>query len=252
MKSAYKINLILLILFLLCFTLLLLCGNNRALFININSYTAHSNPFIWANLTFLGDTLPACGIMLLFIRKRPDLVWSGILATLIATVIVNILKLYLNIPRPAAIIDRNLINIIGPALYRHSFPSGHTVTIFTLEAILIFYFRNFYMRLGIVLLALLTGISRIVVGAHWPIDILAGASLGIICGTMGVYIITRFGWNRSKSVQLIIGFILILSNFYLLLFYNCGYEQAIYLQSFMAIAVLVAGIREYYVLLKNE
>jgi membrane-associated phospholipid phosphatase len=189
--------------------------------------------------------------MLLFIRKRPDLIWSGIIATLIATLIVNIIKLYFDIPRPPATIDRNLIFVIGPSLYRHSFPSGHTVTIFALAGILMFYFRSFLSRLGMILLAFLVGISRIAVGVHWPADVLAGAALGIVCAMTGVFIVTKLGWNRNKSVQLITGFLLILLDLDLMIFYDSKYEQAIYLQSFIAFTVLVAGIREYYLLLKN-
>lgn len=252
MKSPYKINLILLIIFLLCFAFVLILGNNRVLFIDINSCAKNSNPFIWANLTFMGDTLTACAIMLLFIRKRPDLIWSGIVATLIATLIVNILKLYFNVSRPPVMIDKNLINIIGPALSSHSFPSGHAVTIFTLVGILMFYFRLFLSRLCLILLACLVGLSRIAVGVHWPADVLAGAALGILCAITGVIIVSKLGWNRKKPAQLIIGFLLIFANFYLLFFYDCKYKQAIYLQSLLAFTVLVAGIREYYLLIKNE
>jgi membrane-associated phospholipid phosphatase len=251
MKSAYKINLILIIVFLLCFAFVLLTGLNKALFLGINSLGAYIYPFIWANLTFLGDTMTACAIMLLFIRKRPDLIWSGIFATLIATLIVNIIKSYFDIPRPPATIDKNLIFIIGPSLYRHSFPSGHTVTIFALAGILMFYFRNWLSRLSIVLLAFLVGISRIAVGVHWPADVIAGAALGTVCAMAGVFIVTKLGWNRNKSVQLIFGFLLILLDLYLLIFYESKYEQAIYLQSFFAFTVLVAGVREYYLLMKN-
>lgn len=229
-----------------------LTGINKALFFYINSSASHIYPFFWANLTFLGDTLPACIMMLLFIRKKPDLVWSALIATLIATMVVNILKYYIASPRPPSVIDKDMINIIGPALFSHSFPSGHTVTIFTFAGLLVFYFRSVYLSLFMVFLAILIGISRIAVGVHWPADILAGAALGLFCATTGVYIVERAGWKRKKSVQLIIGFLLILCAFYLLIYYNCRYEQAVYLQSFLAIAVLVAGTREYYFLLIED
>ena len=252
MKSAYKINVILLILFILCLAFVLLSGNNKALFIDINSFTAHYDPFIWVNLTFLGDTLPACAIMLLFIRRRPDLIWSGIIATLIATLIVNLVKFYYNVPRPPVVIDKNIINIIGPALTSHSFPSGHTVTIFTITAILMFYFRRFPVRLLLIFLACLVGLSRIAVGVHWPADVMAGAEIGILCAVTGIMIVTKLKWKSNKSVQLIIGFFLILSNIYLLFIYNCRYEQAIYLQIILACTTLIAGLREYYLLFNNK
>jgi membrane-associated phospholipid phosphatase len=252
MKSPFKINLLLLIIFLFCFAMVLILGDNRVLFIDLNSFAKNSNPFIWENLTLLGDTLSACAIMLLFIRTRPDLIWSGILATLIAMLIVNLIKYYFNIPRPPVIIDRNVINIIGPSLTSHSFPSGHTVTIFTLTALLIFHFKSSISRICLIIMACLVGISRIAVGVHWPEDVLAGAALGILCAMTGVIIVRKLGWNQNKPVQLLIGFLLILANIYLLFFYDCKYKQAVYLQSLLAIAVLVAGINEYYLLIRNR
>jgi len=217
----------------------------------INSLAVKVYPFIWANLTLLGDTLTASVIMILFIRKRADLVWSGIIATITATIIVNLLKSYFDVLRPPAVIDKSMVNIIGPAIYYHSFPSGHTVTIFTLAGILIFYFQSSIGRIGLISLAFLVGMSRIAVGVHWPADVLAGAALGISCATIGIFTVSKFGWNRMKTLQLVIGFILISLNFYLLFFYDCRYAQAIYLQNIFASSVLVAGIREYYLLLKN-
>jgi membrane-associated phospholipid phosphatase len=232
--------------------LVLVTGINKDLFTLINAFAAHTYPFIWANLTFMGDTMAACAILVLFIRKRPDLVWAGIIAAIIGTLIVNLLKAYFNTPRPPAIIDKNMINIIGPALLGRSFPSGHTVTIFTLAGVLIFFVRSFSVRLCLILIALLTGISRIAVGVHWPSDVLAGAAIGCLCATTGVYIVTKLGLNRNKPLQIVVGSVLILSNFYLLFFYNSKYEQAVYFQYLLAFTTLVAGIREYYLLFRNH
>jgi membrane-associated phospholipid phosphatase len=135
---------------------------------------------------------------------------------------------------------------------RRSFPSGHTVTIFTLTGILIFYFRSLIVRISLIFLALAVGISRIAVGVHWPADVLAGAALGTLFATAGVYFVTKLGWDRFRTIQIIVGFVLILVCFYLLFFYNCKYSDAIYLQYFLASAVLAAGAREYYLLLKNQ
>ena len=239
MRSPYRINLLLIIFFSLGLAIVLLTGTNEVLFVMINSLAVKVYPFIWANLTLLGDTLTASVIMILFIRKRADLVWSGIIATITATIIVNLLKSYFDVLRPPAVIDKSMVNIIGPAIYYHSFPSGHTVTIFTLAGILIFYFQSSIGRIGLISLAFLVGMSRIAVGVHWPADVLAGAALGISCATIGIFTVSKFGWNRMKTLQLVIGFILISLNFYLLFFYDCRYAQAIYLQNIFASSVLV-------------
>jgi membrane-associated phospholipid phosphatase len=252
MKSRYRFNLLLSAVFLIGLTLVILFGINKTLFIAVNSFGEHFYSFIWTDLTFFGDTLAACAIMVLFIRKRPDLIWSGILATLIATLIVNIIKAYFDMPRPSVVIDKNLISIIGPSLSRHSFPSGHTVTIFALAGILVFYFRTFFSCICVMLLALMVGISRIAVGVHWPEDVLAGAVIGILCATTGVYLVEKMGWNRNKPVQLIVGLLLMLSIIYIMIFYDCRYEQARYLQVLFALILLGAGMREYYLLFRNR
>jgi membrane-associated phospholipid phosphatase len=252
MNSPNKINLTAFTLFLFGLIIVFVSGINKSLFIGINTFTAGQSPFIWTNLTFLGDSLPAACVMILIIRKRPDLVWAALIATLMATIIVNLFKFYTGVLRPPAVIDKDIINIIGPVLLRRSFPSGHTVTIFTLAGILIFYFRSVFVRLGLILFALLVGISRIAVGVHWPADILAGAAVGILCATIGVYVVTRLEWNKNRTMQIITGSVLIALCLYLLFFYNSKYNQAIYLQYILGFSILALGMREYYYLLKNQ
>jgi membrane-associated phospholipid phosphatase len=250
--KSQRLNLILLLVLLCIFIIVSSAGIDKSIFLGINSFKFQSDSFIWSNLTFLGDTLPVCAIMILFLRKMPDLVWSGIISTIIATLIVNVLKHYLDVPRPLSVIDKDLINIIGPALYAHSFPSGHTVTIFTFAGLLIYRYRSVFFRIAIIILAILVGISRIAVGAHWPTDVISGAAIGILCSMTGVFIVTMPGWKSNRNGQVILGGLLILTNMYLLLIYNCGYGQAIYFQRFFALTVLVAGSREYYLLLRGS
>jgi undecaprenyl-diphosphatase len=64
-----------------------------------------------------------------------------------------------------------------PATYVYaSFPSGHAATAFATAVVLAFvYPRQTGVFLG---LAVLVGLSRILLGAHFPSDVLAGALLG--------------------------------------------------------------------------
>lgn len=58
-----------------------------------------------------------------------------------------------------------------------SFPSAHAAVFFALGTFLYFY----HTRLGALYLigAALIGIARVMAGVHWPLDIVAGAALGV-------------------------------------------------------------------------
>lgn len=57
-----------------------------------------------------------------------------------------------------------------------SFPSGHTMAAFTLASLCIFVSAS--LAYPLLLWATAVGISRVVLGVHYPTDIAAGASLG--------------------------------------------------------------------------
>jgi len=255
-KSGMRVTRIILISLILIFSALqaviAIFGLNRSLFLEINSFASHIPSYIWANLTCLGDTLVGCSFMILFVRKRPDIVWSGLIAAVVGFTIVNLLKASFNVPRPPAVFGNESINIIGPALYHNSFPSGHTATIFTLAGILLSYFRSMALKLLTILFAFIVGISRISVGVHWPLDVLTGAVLGCACALCGIYLVLKFRWSANKPLQIIAGIIFTGVNFYLLFFYDIQYVQAVYLKFIFVGVTLIFGIKELYLLLRDK
>lgn len=63
-----------------------------------------------------------------------------------------------------------------PPLDRYSFPSGHTLHAVAFSILAMYYFPE----LGWVVLpfAMLVSISRVILGLHYPTDVLAGAAIG--------------------------------------------------------------------------
>ncbi len=61
-----------------------------------------------------------------------------------------------------------------------SFPSGHTAFLFGISTAVYFYNK----KAGVILYALsfIGGVSRVFMGIHWPLDIVAGALTGILGG----------------------------------------------------------------------
>ncbi len=75
---------------------------------------------------------------------------------------------------------KRILNITRPNGEPFSFPSGHSAIVFTI-AMAVFYFNK---KWGIIafISAILVGIGRVWIGVHRPIDILAGALIGILSG----------------------------------------------------------------------
>jgi undecaprenyl-diphosphatase len=83
-----------------------------------------------------------------------------------------------------------------------SFPSSHASNIFVVATVLFLFYR----RLGFIfyLIALLVAYSRIYTGAHWPLDVLVGACIGVLDGVLVSFLIDRFWkkWGRRFAPAL--------------------------------------------------
>ena len=65
----------------------------------------------------------------------------------------------------------------------YSFPSGHAINAFSGVTILSSYYKS-KLRFLFYALAILTGISRIYIGVHFPLDVLFGSLIGIVIGNI--------------------------------------------------------------------
>ncbi|MCG9880265.1 MAG: phosphatase PAP2 family protein [Bacteroidia bacterium] len=109
--------------------------------------------------------------------------------------------------------EAKLFTDIKPAILEHwleeagySFPSGHTFNAFLLACIFAYgiannrknkYLQNLYFIPFI--WAAAVGVSRVAVGAHHVIDVLTGASLGVVIGNTLLYIDEIRHWITHKK-----------------------------------------------------
>jgi hypothetical protein len=128
------------------------------------------------------------------------------------------------------VLAADAITIIGPPYRAHSFPSGHTTTIFLAAALLWLHFGSTPVRVAALAVALLVGLSRAVVGVHWPVDIAAGAALGWIAGCLGTGIARRVRFGLHPAVQAVLSAIGAGCAVALLANLRTGYPQAMQLQ----------------------
>jgi len=87
------------------------------------------------------------------------------------------------------------VHLLVGCVRSSSLPSIHALNIFT-AATLISAFYGPWIRLLVFSIALMVGFSRVYVGVHYPLDVLAGAALGAVWGIIVTSTYKRF---RSKE-----------------------------------------------------
>lgn len=229
------------------FALVLATGSNRAIFHVLNDLGRATGPAPWPFVTVLGDTAVAIALFLPFALRRLDVLWALAVSAVLATLFVHGIKPLASMPRPPAVFAPDAIHVIGPAHRGNAFPSGHTTTIFVAAGLVWLHVRPLPVRALVLVVAIVVGLSRAVVGVHWPTDILAGAAGGWLCAIAGDALARRSGLGTNGVVRAIL---LVLGTgcaVALLAGLSTGYPQALPLQRAIGAiglaAVLVAGLR---------
>lgn len=128
-------------------------------------------------------------------RARPMQVEPGVRIVRLASASPQIVTLFSS---PEVSFPR--ISYLGEKVQGVSFPSSHAANIFALATVLFLFYR----RLGIFffVIAFLVAYSRIYTGAHWPIDVVVGACIGIINGIVITSLINIIWEKMGKRFAL--------------------------------------------------
>jgi membrane-associated phospholipid phosphatase len=219
-----------------------LTRTNAALFILINHFSGFTGDTAWALITIFGDGAVVAALLLPLVQRRPDIIWAMALATVFAVFWVHGLKPWLALPRPPGVFATEVLHVIGPAHRTQAFPSGHTATILTLVGVLALSTASSGLRWVLVLAGTAVGLSRIVVGVHWPVDVLGGALGGWLAALGGVWTARYWSWGVRPLGQRLLAALLLITALTLLVSYDTGYPEAVTLQRFIAGACIAVGM----------
>jgi undecaprenyl-diphosphatase len=159
---------------------------NQQFFNDIHNFSGRSAIFDGVGIFFANYLIYFLILGFLFLvlaekGPRRKLYWfgEGALATLLARgIVTEVVRFFYHHPRPFAFYGfAPLVTESGS-----SFPSGHMTFLFALATVVWYANR----RWGILyfVLSFAVGVARIYVGVHWPLDILGGAVIGVLCAAI--------------------------------------------------------------------
>ena len=125
-------------------------------------------------------------------RRAASIAFTTAVGGSTAWLIAEGLKTIVRRPRP--FVTLHLDVLVQPASF--SFPSGDTALSFGAATALAMTWPA--ARLPALLVATAVGVSRVVVGAHYPSDVLAGALIGVACGLAAQRLWAIVVWRRWR------------------------------------------------------
>ncbi len=130
--------------------------------------------------------------------QGPGLLRSLVIALALSELIAQAMKRMANQPRPLSVI---------PGLDKHgyptdphgnSYPSAHTALVVAAVSAL-WPWMPWPQRIVAVLFAVMVAANRIYIGAHWPIDVVGGAAIGLLAGSVTWLVATRWPWPPTAD-----------------------------------------------------
>ena len=110
-------------------------------------------------------------------------------AAILGILVFKALKRLSHRPRPCQFQPHCWAEVLPPDQF--SFPSGHTMTAFSIALVVSYFYPS--LEAPLFFLALSIAVSRVVLGMHFLSDVLAGAVLGVALGCASITTFASFG-----------------------------------------------------------
>jgi membrane-associated phospholipid phosphatase len=192
---------------------------------------------LWQTLTTFGDARALLAILLPLSLRYRKIVWPFLLSLLIGWLVVRGMKHWFQVPRPGL-----LLSAIDPGLPTsearryNSFPSSHAMVIFSFVATGLALLPRRW-ALPLLALAAMVGCSRVGIGAHWPVDVLAGGLVGTVAACLGIFLGQISDWPEQPRFQAIL-MVIVLIAVLTLPFLDTRYSHTLWLRILLAALAL--------------
>jgi membrane-associated phospholipid phosphatase len=174
------------------------------LFLWVNRH--HSTFFdeLFKLVTTLGDgrAIILTALILLFVKYRYSLL--TIMAYAYSSIAVQLIKRIFHTPRPSLFFEgiHTIRTLDGYPVYKwNSFPSGHSVSAFTLAVVLTYLLPHKHKHWIILPLAVVTAFSRVYLAQHFFEDIVAGSILGVVLTFQLIWWLEKSTWYSSPKLD---------------------------------------------------
>ena len=187
LRAAERIILVCVVGFVLALLGLRILATSADTYLSIALYNLISGNTLVAliyGIATVGDLIWVPLVFWLYVFRKDSNEWTSSLILAVAMVtamaLTDLLKTAFNLPRPFQVSSLG-IAARGEIPTNPGFPSGHTTNAFTVATVI--WSRYAAWRVPFVVLAISTGVSMVILGLHFPSDVLGGVFLGIFCGT---------------------------------------------------------------------
>ncbi|MEW6114447.1 MAG: phosphatase PAP2 family protein [Thermodesulfobacteriota bacterium] len=196
-------------------------SSDRHLFLLLNGLNSPVSDRLWLAFTSLGDGMVLAVLLGAFLVVNPRVSALGVLLIIVSGIAVQVAKEAMPASRPVELV--NAVHVVGPLLRSGSFPSGHATSSMVAALVVVYYSGSWFVSVSAIIFAVLVGVSRVFVGAHFPGDVLGGMILASCIFFFMIAVIWP-RWERYVPAQPRIE--------------KSGFRTLLYLEFFAALFVL--------------
>ena len=131
-------------------------------------------------------------------KRKGFMILSSLMAALLAT---QVVKAIVRAPRPFQAHPELIEGGRIETATGYSFPSGHSATGSSFYSSLAYVFRKGWIIAAAVILIIAIPVSRMYLGVHWPMDVLAGTIIGLVSAFMLAPMFLRMQESRESFLM---------------------------------------------------